>query len=250
MEKKPYGTVLIKAAKLLDYIAENPNQTLQTISNSINLTQSTALKILDTLVLISYVQKSQGKTYSLGGRIINYTSDDPHKVALIEMTQPYLAELQQTIDETIHLGIVKNDEIFYIDKLEPKNQSIRMSSRIGITRPLYSSAMGKAALAEYSAEELMTYLDTHQLVAFTEKTITEPLSLKNELIQINQRKVAFDDEEMELEIFCFGASLMVAEKVVGTFSVSMPKYRLTPTMTAQIIQAIQTTKNKIEQKLM
>ncbi|MEK5379225.1 helix-turn-helix domain-containing protein [Niallia sp. FSL W8-0635] len=56
MEKtKPYGTVLLKAAKIMDSLAENPNKTLQDISIATNMTNSTTLKILDTLLLIGYV---------------------------------------------------------------------------------------------------------------------------------------------------------------------------------------------------
>ncbi|MFV0560354.1 MAG: IclR family transcriptional regulator [Enterococcus sp.] len=248
--KKPYGTVLIKAAALLDYIAEHPEDSLQEIAQGTNLTLSTALKILDTLTLIGYTEKSEKKTYSLGPKLMQYAKKDVEQADLIKQTMGHLEELQEKIDETIHLGILSNNEILYLNKLEPKNQSIRMSSRIGITRPLYSSAMGKAVLAEFTDEQISEYLEAHTLVPFTENTIVNPLKLRKELEQIRERKVAFDDEEMEKDIFCFGASIMKDRKILGAFSISMPKYRLTPALEQMIIQETIAIKKKIEKSLM
>lgn len=42
--KKPYGTVLIKASKILDYLAENQDVSLQTIAKGVGMTSSTVLK--------------------------------------------------------------------------------------------------------------------------------------------------------------------------------------------------------------
>ncbi len=248
-EMKPYGTVLIKAAKIMDYLEAQPDQSLQTIAKATNMTASTTIKILDTLVMIGYVQKDKDKTYRLGAKLIRYANKSIEQIDLAEITLPYLEELQKTIDETIHLGILNDNEILYINKLEPKNQTIRMSSKVGITRPLYNSAMGKAVLAEFSAEEVGQYLATHTLVPYTENTITNPLRLAKELDVVRETGVAYDDEEVESDIFCTGVSLKKAAQIVGAFSVSMPKYRLTKESKQLINEALLQTKQTIEKML-
>ena len=250
MEKeKPYGTVLIKAAAILDVIAEQPDCTLQEISQATNMTNSTTLKILDTLNLIGYTQKRKNKTYRLGSKLIRYANKNIDQIDLIEQTLPYLEKLQLAVDETIHLGILSNDEIYYINKLEPKNQSIRMSSKIGIARPLYSSAMGKAVLAEYSEEEYQEYLATHELIPYTENTITNSLKLAKEIEQIKHSKIAYDNEEMEADIFCIGTTLTMENQIIGTISVSLPKYRVTQELEEYVIQHVLNTKMHIEANL-
>ncbi|MDH6363982.1 IclR family KDG regulon transcriptional repressor [Enterococcus sp. PF1-24] len=251
MEKqKPYGTVLIKAAVILDFIAENAEVTLQEIALGTQMTNSTTLKILDTLQLIGYVKKSSQKTYTLGSKLIRYANQNLEETDLIELTLPYLETLQEKIDETIHLGVVSNQEILYVNKLEAKNQTIRMSSKIGITRPLYSSAMGKAVLAEYSEAQYQDYLAQHDLLAYTPQTITNPLKLASELEQVRSKQVAYDDEEMEKDIFCIGAAIKQQGETLGAFSVSMPKYRVTPATEAKIVQVVKETKKLIEAALM
>lgn len=248
-KNKPYGTVLIKAAAILDMIAEHPDSTLQEIAQATNMTNSTTLKILDTLNLIGYTQKRKNKTYSLGSKLIRYANKDIEQIDLIELTLPYLEKLQLAVDETIHLGILSNDEIYYINKLEPKNQSIRMSSKIGIARPLYSSAMGKAVLAEYSEEDYQEYLASHELIPYTENTITNSIKLAKEIEKIKQTKISYDNEEMEADIFCIGTALVVDQQIVGTLSVSLPKYRVTKELEENVIQQVLETKNQIETNL-
>lgn len=247
--KKPYGTVLIKASKILDYLAENQDVSLQTIAKGVGMTSSTVLKILDTLLMIGYVNKNSEKNYRLGAKLIRYANKNIEQIDLVELTLPFLEQLQQKIDETIHLGVLDNNEILYVNKLDPKHQTIRMSSKIGITRPLYNSAMGKAVLAEFSEEQYTDYLEKHPLIPYIEYTITNALRLKKEIQTVKETHIAFDDEEIERDIFCIGASIVKNEQIIGAFSVSMPKYRLTDETKEQIISALKQTKSEIEQRI-
>ncbi|MGC2986373.1 IclR family transcriptional regulator domain-containing protein, partial [Enterococcus faecium] len=79
-----------------------------------------------------------------------------------------------------------NNEILYVNKLDPKHQTIRMSSKIGITRPLNNSAMGKAVLAEFSEEQYTDYLEMHPLIPYTEYTITNAIRLKKEIQTVKE----------------------------------------------------------------
>lgn len=250
MEKsKPYGTVLLKAAKIMDYLADNPNKPLQDISRATEMTNPTTLKILETLLLIGYVSRDKNKNYRLGSKIIRYANQYFDQIDLVELTLPYLEKLQKSIDETIHLGVLVDNEIIYVNKLEPKYQTIRMSSKVGITRPLYSSAMGKAVLAEFNETEYANYLESTPLVPHTEHTITNSLKLDAELQKIRSTGIAFDDEEMEKDIYCIGASLKKGDQIIGAFSVSLPKYRLTADFKNHIIRAVAETKDELEQAL-
>ena len=62
---KPYGTVLIKAAKIMDYLAEEPNKSLQEIAAATDLTNSTALKILRNITADRLCCKGQAKRIPL-----------------------------------------------------------------------------------------------------------------------------------------------------------------------------------------
>lgn len=249
MSQKPYGTVLLKAAKIMDFLADQPDSSLQVIAHETVMTSSTTLKILETLVLIGYVDRDKEKNYRLGSKLIRYANHTIEQIDLLEITTPILEALQKKIDETIHLGIPAGNEILYINKLDPKNQTVRMSSKVGITRPLYCSAMGKAVLSEFTREEYENYLAATPLLPFTEHTITNSLKLEKDLATVRESGVAYDDEEVEKDIFCIGTGVKQNEHIVGAFSVSMPKYRLTPEYHELLIKEILIAKKQIEERL-
>ncbi len=90
MTQKPYGTVLLKAATILDYLAEAPSKPLQEISEATKLTPSTALKILETLQMIGYVKRDKEKNYRLGSKLIKYANQNIQELDLVEISLPYL----------------------------------------------------------------------------------------------------------------------------------------------------------------
>lgn len=249
--KKPYGTVLIKAAKILDYLATiEKGAILKNIAKEVEMTSSTTLKILDTLLLIGYVRRNEtDKSYALGPGLAKYSSQFLDHSILKNTASPVLDNLQLRVDETIHLGILDGIELVYVDKLEPKKQSIFMSSKVGMSRPLYSTGMGKVFLSEYSEEDLSQYFSEVSLEAYTEKTITNKFLLKKELANIRETEVAYDDEEMEKDCFCIAMPINGLEGIEGAFSVSMPKFRGTEENVQYVIDEMKKAKEEIEKKL-
>lgn len=241
MNKQPYGTVLLKAARILDFLSDrDAPQALNIISKEAELTNSTALKILDTLLLIGYVQKDpETKKFSLGPALIKYANKAINQLDIKQIAQPHLEKLQEKTQETVHLGILDNTRIVYVTKIESKNP-VCLYSKIGKTIPLYCSAMGKAVLADQSDEEIKQYLTAASLVKMTENTITDEKSFMDEIAKIKDLGYAFDNREHEKEVFCIGASITVNGINHGAFSVSIPYYRLTNELLNETIQAVQT----------
>ncbi|WP_453991131.1 IclR family transcriptional regulator [Bacillus nitroreducens] len=249
-KKQPYGTVLIKADYILKYLSSvDRPQSLQQIAKATELTSSTALKILDTLQLIGYVQKdTETKKFLLGKSIITYANKALNQTEIKEIAQPYLEKLRKETTETVHLGILDQTSIIYITKLESFNP-ISLYSRVGKSIPLYCSAMGKAILAEQTDEQIEEYLNSITLEKKTENTITNKEDFMKEINDIRQKKYSFDNEEHEADVFCVGASITVNGKNHGAFSVSVPKYRITDEFIQQIIENVLACKNGIESEL-
>jgi DNA-binding IclR family transcriptional regulator len=249
--KQPYGTVLIKASRILDFLsAKKEPQSLNVIAQETGLTSSTALKILDTLLLIGYVKKHpETKKFELGSAIIKYANKYLADLDISKISYPHLKELQNRLDETIHLGILEGDEILTVNKLETKKPIVCLNSRIGLSKPLYCSAMGKAVLAEMPESEVSAYLSTVELKALTETTITDPETLLKQLEDVKRNGYAVDDSEGEIDVYCLGVSLRMNNKTYGAFSISVPSYRITPAIKDEIVQAILKTKENIQREL-
>lgn len=244
--KTPYGTVLIKASRILDILSSTDKPlTLNQIAVDTELTNSTALKILDTLQLIGYVQKDEDtKRYSLGPAIIKYAYKAINHLEIKHLAEPHLKKLHDITKETIHLGIQSDNHIIYVLKIESTNP-IKLYSQIGKSIPLYCSAMGKAILADQTDSQIDSYLQNNKLLKFTENTITSKKAFLNEIRRIREQGYAFDNCEHEEDVFCVGSSISVNGKNFGAFSVSVPKYRLTNQFLEEIINAVLECRNQI-----
>jgi len=249
-EPKLYGTVLIKAKEILDFILSSTRPpTLLDISQGVDQSKPTVLKILTTLSALNFVRRDDDtKRYYLGTQLLAYadkalTSFDIRSVALPDLTQ-----LRDRTGETINLGVLANNRIALIDKLE-SSSSIKLKSIVGGTMNMYSSAMGKALLAQYTPEQLDDYLAANKLQPLTTNTIVTQAALRQNLKQIQQVGISIDDEENEPEVFCIGVPLMKDNQIYGAFSVSTPKYRIDTTRQKELIHLILNTQRKIEQQL-
>lgn len=248
-----YGAVLVKASQILDVLSKSIEPlTLNQIAQECHFTLSTTSKILDTLQLLEYVQRNpEDKKFSLGLRLIQYSNASLMQFDIIRDSYRYLKELYTQFEETVHLGMLHNNQIMYINKFSSLENNKQMASQIGGTRELYCSAMGKSILATFSNTQLKHYIDSVQLNPFTERTITSPLILEEEIMEVKRRGYAVDNREIEQHLCCFGASIQSpnSTEALYAFSVTIPVYRLNDPLQKNIIQQILDTKQKIEHAL-
>ncbi|MFX3616662.1 MAG: IclR family transcriptional regulator [Sporolactobacillus sp.] len=249
-EQKPYGTVIIRAKQILDFLEQQDHPVnLQEIYTSLKTSKSTVLKILNTLCSIDYVKRDEEtKRYILGTKLISYGEAAKKSFSIAKLTDPELSELNEKIGETVHLGIYERDHVVYIKKLNGKGKII-LQSRVGHTLDLYCSGMGKAFLAEQSMEVILDYLNRTPLIKKAKNTITDPEALLDDLKKIKQRGYSIDDEENEDEIFCIGTVLKQGNRILGLFSVSTPVFRMNEQKRNEIISLVREARKSIESKI-
>ncbi|RRG09913.1 MAG: IclR family transcriptional regulator [Lactobacillus sp.] len=250
MGNKLYGTVLLKADKILDVLSDGKSKSLQQIATSTGISASTVSKILTTLSHMHYVTKSDtNKRFHLGAKLIQFGQVQTGATDLIELTHLDLDRLQAKIDETIHLSVLENNKAVYVRKMEPQHQNIFMTSKVGIARELYSSGMGKAMLTTFDETALAHYLSVTKLVPFTDFTITDEMQLRRSVHQAQLIGYAIDDEEQEKDCFCVATTLCENDQLLGAMSISVPKFRVTPQYRNLIIQELMKAKQRIEGRL-
>ena len=78
-----------------------------------------------------------------------------------------------------------------------------MRSILGERAQMYCTGIGKAMLANMNERAIDEYLNSHELKAFTENSITDKEVFKQELVRFTrQRGYAIDDMEHEFGIKC------------------------------------------------
>ncbi|ADL52002.1 IclR family transcriptional regulator [Clostridium cellulovorans] len=191
------------------------------ISEKANLHKSTVYRFLNTLIYKGYVtQDTSTSKYLLTLKLFELGNKRIEKMNLVTVAQPYLRELMKKTDEVIHLAVREDNELIYVAKVEPK-KSIIMYTRIGMRKPMYCTAMGKAIMAELTEEEVKNIWDTSDRKVYTDNTIVNLSELKNNLREVRSKGYAIDDQEVENGIICMGAVIKdYRSKICGAISVS------------------------------
>jgi IclR family KDG regulon transcriptional repressor len=117
-------------------------------------------------------------------------------------------------------------------------RSLTIAARVGRHLPAHCTASGKVLLAFLPPEVVEPVLNV-PLAAYTEKTITSPDRLREELKAVRQRGYALADEEFEAGIWAISAPIRdMNGKVVAAMSIPFPTNRLKPERIPELAQAL------------
>ncbi|NLY91713.1 MAG: IclR family transcriptional regulator [Firmicutes bacterium] len=244
-------TAVIRALAILDLLGQSEGELgITEISQRLSLQKSTVFRLLNTLMVGEYVRQNPAtKKYYLGTHLLRLGMTVLNQIELRKVAQPYLRELMAVCNEVIHLGILEQNEVIYIDKIDV-DRPLSMVSRIGGKSPWYCTGLGKVLLAFSPPAVLEELLSKTKLVQFTPNTITDPARLVEHLKQIQAQGYAIDDEEHELGIRCVGVPIRDYQgSVIAALSVSGPTLRMTQDKLKQIIPVIINTGNRISKAL-
>jgi DNA-binding IclR family transcriptional regulator len=172
------------------------------------LRKSTAHRSLIALERTGLIERAPGNRYRLGLKLYDMGNRAVEQVDLRTRANPYLLKLALRVGETVHLGVLHRTRVVYLDKVEPINRRVCVSSRTGTSNPVYSTSMGKAILANLAPEEASKTISEIRFTAFTSKTISTREELIGALDRVRRRGYAIDDEEMEIGTRCVGAPVL------------------------------------------
>ena len=222
-----FSQTVIKALVVLECVADADRPlSASDVAGLCKISRPTAYRLLSTLATRGYVTQVNGPYFRLGTQALSLSKKVLNSIDLTELARPYMRQLGDVTNETVHLSILEGEEILYIAIIECP-QPIRMSCNIGTRNNLYSTAMGKAVLAFLTAEEQARFIEQIDLIPLTSKTITERAAFVEELAKIRKQRYAIDDEENEDGVRCVGAPIFDrTSRAFAAVSVSGPAYRL------------------------
>jgi len=194
-------------------------------------------------------QEPNNQRYQLGLKVIELGMAKLHQMDLAREATPYLKELVNQCNETVHLGVLEEGEVLYLAK-EESSQTIRMISYVGKRAPLHCTALGKVLLAYLSAEERKEILGEKVLPRLTENTITDKKELEKELSKVREQGFALDREENEKDIRCVAAPIRNYQgEVIAAISISSPIFRIDKNAQSDLKEALLETSKEISKRL-
>lgn len=211
------------------------------LAEQLDLHKSTMHRLMSLLESEGFLEKNQvSQKYRLSlkflelGRLVQ-ESFDVRKIAL-----PYLQQLSDRVNKTVHLVVRDGNEAIYIEKID-RPDAVVQYSRVGKRLQLHCSAVGKIFLADLSEEEVENLLGRNNFEAYTKNTITTLPELLVQVREVREKGFAFDREELEYGLVCVGAPIKnEAGRVLAGISISGPPHGFTGVIDRLITELLRT----------
>lgn len=175
MDENKYSVkVLEKFIKVLDIYRYTENSfTLDEITKKTGLSKTTVFRILKTFERAGFFKFDPAdEKYFLGLRFLELGGIVYESLSIRKIASPYLDGLAQNFKAIVLLGILKDDQLMYLDKRESES-IIRVSSYMGLKRPPYYGMLGMTLLAHMDEAEAKRLLELFPPTKITEKTLID-----------------------------------------------------------------------------
>jgi DNA-binding IclR family transcriptional regulator len=138
-----------------------------------------------------------------------------------------MERLSGAVRETVHLGVLDQGEVLYVDSRESPLNSFA-ASHIGKRNPVHCTALGKAMLAFLPDEEVASICGEKGFRKQTGQTILTLARLRADLAAARRDGYAVDDRELNEGTRCVAAPVRNHDgRVFAALSVSGPVSRVT-----------------------
>ncbi|WP_374043894.1 IclR family transcriptional regulator [uncultured Mediterranea sp.] len=254
MEKKDTGYSvpnLEKGLAVLDYLSYSyQGKTLQEIKDDLEISQTTAYRILNAMVRLEYLMyEEDSRRYKLSRKLLTLGFRALNEHQLLETVFPYMRELRDKLKETVCFGVLGEEKGIFIDQAQG---SYAFSFKLSPGKPfeLHCSAPGKAIMAYLPNTVRDRYLSYMEFKRFNERTITSRERYLEELENVFRQGFAMDNEEELSGVICIGAPVFNFRGYpCGAIWISGPKDRLPEKVIEEDAALIKETAARISAEL-
>ncbi|HEX2911070.1 MAG TPA: IclR family transcriptional regulator [Chloroflexia bacterium] len=235
---------LQKAIQVLDLFSrQTPELSVSEVARALDLPKSTASELLSSLCEGELVRRTGPGRYRLGWLLLELGEQLLQTMEFRAEARKVMQEFSSRWGETMHLGVLENGEVIYVEKTQGTSGMQVNMSHVGVRLPPHCSGIGKVLLAYMDSAEVEKIVGQQGLQSFTPNTITSLARLSLELEKVRKQGYAYDLEEVLPGMGCVAAPIRDYEgKVVAAMSFTVPFHRFNQNKsiyTAAILEATQ-----------
>jgi IclR family KDG regulon transcriptional repressor len=208
------------------------------IAEATGLHKATTHRLLMTLFNGGFLERTaDGERFRLGLRLVELGLGALRSLDFRRAAFPYMQGLVGRFQEICTLSIFDRGQVLYVEVVHSE-RSLTIAARVGRHLPTHCTASGKVLLAFLPPEVVEPILNA-PLAAYTEKTITSPGRLRQELEAVRQRGYALADEEFEVGIWAISAPVRdIGGNVIAAMGIPFPTNRLRRERIPEIAEAL------------
>ena len=195
---------------LRSFNQDRPEMQLSEVAAVTNLNPAVARRCLKTLVKLGYVAQ-HGRRFLLRPEVLSFGSA---YLASMNIEAVATSSLQRVRDETgdsSSLAVLSRADVLYLVHV-PTNRHIRLSVTPGTKFPAHATSLGRVLLAFQTDVEINAWLDTADLVRYTERTITSKDELRRRIMQVREDGYASAQDELDYGIVSVAVPIFNEER--------------------------------------
>lgn len=242
---------LEKGIAVLEYLSLRPEgKSLQDIKTALDISQTTAYRILNTLVRLDYlIYNEDTKRYRLSLKLLNLGFRSLNEHNMLETVIPRLRDLRDRVKETACFGVLGDEKGIFIEQAQG-HHTFRFILSPGKPFELHCSAPGKAIMAYLPNTVRDRYLSYMKFTRYNARTITSKEAYLKELEKVRELGYAIDNEEELSGIICLGAPIFnYTGYPCGAIWIPGPKDRVTKEIMRFAIECIKDVAGQISTDL-
>jgi DNA-binding IclR family transcriptional regulator len=199
-------TAAHNALRLLAMFEAHPRIRVGAAMKELGLSRSTVNRLLGTLALERFVEHDRSdQSYLPGPALVAVSASIAQTQEPRVSLRDALSDLATSTRETVHLAVLRDTEVFYLDSIESE-QAVRTGSRVGWSFPAHLAAAGKALLAVRSDQELRRMYPA-ELITVAGHDPKRRADLMAELELVRARGYAVNMGETEPDLVAVGVAL-------------------------------------------
>ena len=203
--------------RIVEELYERDGGGVTELAGTLDVSKSAVHNHLSTLCALGYV-KNSGGTYELTHRFLRIGFGTRERNPVYQAAQSEIRMLARNTSAVANLVVPEGANAVYLHRIGARNHPIPVGGSVR----LHTAAAGKAILAYRSEDAVDEYVTRHGLDQKTNRTVTDPATLRSELRSIRDRNIAFDRGELDENWQCVPSPIVVGDDPVGAVSVSGP----------------------------
>ncbi|MDJ0387308.1 IclR family transcriptional regulator C-terminal domain-containing protein [Roseomonas sp. E05] len=208
-EDRLFVQSLQKGLALLEAFGKRPGElSLNELAALAGIDRSAAQRMAHTLLKLGYLERgAQGRGYTPGRRILDRSFDFLRSRPLIERATPLIIELQRSTGERVDFSLFDGQTIVYAVRRQSKRETF-YATLAGRRLTSFSTAGGRACLAQLPRAEVEAMLARADLRPATPKTLLDPDAILARIEAARREGFALVQEEMLLGEVVVGAAVL------------------------------------------
>ena len=238
-------TTLKKGLQIIELLKEQNGLSLTEITKRLELSKTTAFRMLATLEEMGYVQKFQNR-FEINHKM--FCEHFERRIALdwVSLTTPY--KVAKEVGESLYIGKMDGTNLVMVQVLQAPF-TVPAREEIGNRSLVHQSALGKIILANLPSKTQTDILRNLNFAKATDQTFNDAHLFVHHLNVIHKQGFAFDDEERIVGIRCVAVPLFLEGKVIASLAIAAPAERITKSKRTRLIRKLIEGSEKIAREI-